>query len=172
MYGRLEDVIDLVCASWALDRVNGTRRDECGLGLRVFADERSSHVVGRVLEVEQEVGANTKHPSRRDLGGVDRLVLEHDTRDVDGVRVQLGAGRDRVVARLQARNGGDNHVEGDRPCRCVLRGRLSLDVVTGSELENLSELQATVVDDVVVFLLVRVEVLEERLSLRGRSELG
>lgn len=47
-----------------------------------------------------------------------------------------------------------------------------MEVVARSELEHLAKLQATVVDNSVVLLLVRVQVLQERLRLRRGGELG
>ena len=57
------------------------------------------------LRFQQEVRTDTVDPSRRDLFVVGRLVLENDAGDMDGVRVQLGTGRDGVVTGLETRDG-------------------------------------------------------------------
>ncbi len=86
------DLVDsflLVCAARTLDRV-----------LRVVdlrrlirgVDHRRLHALRGKLEVKQEVGADTVHPARLDMVVLNGLVLEYDTGDVDGVRVELRAG--------------------------------------------------------------------------------
>jgi hypothetical protein len=55
-------------------------------GLDAFANERICLAIGGVFEVEKEIRADTKYGAVRD-GGTGRFVLEHDTRDVDRVRV-------------------------------------------------------------------------------------
>ena len=73
-----------------------------------------------------------------------RLVLENDTGDMDGVRVQLGVERDGVVAGLETRDRGDNQIEGYVPrCSAFLRWG-DRDVGTGDELQNFSRFEAPV----------------------------
>jgi len=55
-------------------------------GFDSFADERSRLAIGGVFEIEKEIGADTKYGALRDAG-TGRFVLEHDTRNVDRVRV-------------------------------------------------------------------------------------
>jgi len=100
--------------------------------------------VGGVFEVQKEVGADTVNPSGRNLVMVDRLVLENDTGDVDGGGMQLGAGRDGVVARLETRDGGDNQIEGHVPRGGIFLRWKDGNIGTRDELQNLSELEAPV----------------------------
>lgn len=89
-----------------------------------------------------------------------------------GVRVQLGAGRDRVVPWLETRNGRDNDIEWNLPCRGVLGGRIDGKIVSGSELQDFTELHAAMCDDVLVVILVCVELLQDSLCLGYGRELG
>ena len=76
--------------------------------------------VGSVLQVQQEVRTETIDPSRRNLVVVDRLILEYDAGDVDGVRVQHGIGRNGVIAGLKTRDGKDDQIEGHVLSRGVI----------------------------------------------------
>ena len=148
--------------------VGGKNASRLLLGL----EEGDLLAVRRVLEVEQEVGASTEDPAGVDALILDRLVLENNAGNVDRVRVELRTGRNGVVPRLKTRDRRDNDVEGDLPRCSVLGSGGNTDIVLSRELENLSELETTMGDDVVVLFLVRVEVLQESLSLGVRSELG
>ena len=169
MDGDLVNSLLLVCATRTLNRILGSQHTG---GFLLAVNEWCLLAVRGIFEVKQEVGASTEDPTRANALVGDGFVLEDNAGNVNRVGVELGTGGDRVVTRLETGDRGDDDVEWDLPRRSVLGSGENAKIVTGSELENLSELQATVVDDVVVFLLVGVEVLEERLSLRGRSELG
>lgn len=96
--------------------------------------------VGRMFEVEEEVGAETVYPFLGDDFAGLVLVLENDNRCVDGTRVQFRARRDGVVPGLETRDSRYDDVEGNRPLGSVLRGRQLLDIVAGSELEDFAKL--------------------------------
>lgn len=114
---RLVDGLLTVGATRSFDGILGNRNARFAVG----SEERSVFAVDSVLEVEQEVGTDTIHPTLRNLAL--RLILEHNTSDVDAVRVELGRRGDRVVPGLKTRNGRDDNVEGDVPDSCVRRGR-------------------------------------------------
>ena len=86
--------------------------------------------------------------------------------------MELRARGDGVVPRLEAGDRRDNDIEWNLPRRSVLGRRDNAEIVPSCKLEDLAELEATVSDDVVVLFLVAVEILQERLSLGGRRELG
>ena len=120
MDGNLVDRLLLVRATGSLDRVLG-REDTGRLVLGI--NERRLFAISGVLEVKQEVRASTEHPARLDTVARDGLVLEDNAGDVNGMRVELGAGRDGVVPGLEAGDRRHDDVEGNLPCGGVLRGR-------------------------------------------------
>ena len=86
--------------------------------------------------------------------------------------MELRARGDRVVSRLETRDRRDDDIKGNLPGGSVLGRRGNAEVIPSCKLEDLAELEAAVSDDVVVLFLVAVEILQERLSLGGRRELG
>ena len=64
---------------------------------------RGTLAVGSIFEVEKEIGANAEDGARWNprTGG---LVFEHDTGDMDRIRVKLRTRGDRVVPRLETRD--------------------------------------------------------------------
>jgi len=120
-------------------------------------------IVGSVFEVQQEVGTNTIDPPCGDLVVMGRLVLENDASGVDEVRVQLGTGRNGVVAGLETRD-GDDQIERHMPRNGVLLRRRDRDVGTGYELQNFSEFEASVGNHLCVFLLISSKGLDPFLS--------
>ncbi len=171
MDGRLVYGVQLVRTAGSIYGVCRSR-DERRLGLRVLADQGHILAVRSELEVEQEVGTDTVDPARVDALGLLRLVLEDNCGDMDGVRVQLGAGRNGVVPWLETRDGGDDDIEWNLPCRSVLGGGGSGEIVSGGVLQNLAELHAAVGDDVLVVIFVGVKLLQDSLCLGGGRELG
>ena len=63
-----------------------------------------------------------------------RLVLENDAGDVNEVWVQLGTGRNGVIAGLETRDGGDDQIEGHVPRNRVLLRWRNRDVGARDEL--------------------------------------
>ncbi len=124
-----------------------------------------------MLEVQQKVGTDTVDPASGNLVTL-RLVLEHNTSNMYGVGEELRAGGDGVVPRLQARNGGDNDVKGNLPDGGVVLVRDNSDIVTSRSLEDLSDLQATARNNIVIGVLVGVDLAHERFGLRSGCELG
>lgn len=118
-----------------------------------------------MFDVQQEIRTNTiDRTSWRERVG-DRVILEYYSSDMNRGSVELGAGRDRVVARLQTGNGGNDDVKRNRPCCGVVRGGGDRNVISGSKLKHLSELEASIRDNCGVFFLVTAQLFEESLSL-------
>lgn len=168
---RLVDGLLLICATGTLDSVCrgiNTRRIRTAVG----RDEGSSIAVGSVLQVQQKVGSNTVYPLSRNLLAGNAFVFEHDGGNVDSGGVELGAGRDGVVPGLQTGDGRNDDVERNGPLGRVLSVGNSLQVVAGSELENLSEFEAAVGHNGAVLFLVGAQRFEESLSIRRGGKLG
>jgi hypothetical protein len=144
----------------------GTTRPLNGIQrLSDLSNHRLALAGRRVLEVQQEIGADTKHPFGLQARAGEGLVFEYDSGDVDGGGVEFRAGGDGVVAGLETRDRGDDDVEGDGPRGGVLLGRVGVDLIARRQLENFAELEATIGDDGVIFLLVGIESLYNLLRL-------
>ena len=55
-------------------------------GLYTLTNERSCFAIGSVLEIEKEIGTNTKDGALGNAGA-SRFVFKDDTSNVDGIRV-------------------------------------------------------------------------------------
>ncbi len=73
--------------------------------------------------------------------------------------MDLGARRDGIVPGLQARNGGHDQVERNVPYGSIARRGNGSDIVSSGSLENFSNLEASLADDVCVSLFVGVDFL-------------
>lgn len=125
-----------------------------------------------MLEVQKEVGTKTVHPLLgNDLAGL-VLMLENDDGSMDRTGMEFGARRDRVVPGLETGDSRNDDIEWNIPLGRVLGVGELRNVISGCQLENFAQLEATLGDDGVVFVLVLVELPHEGLSLGGGSEPG
>jgi hypothetical protein len=92
------------------------------------------------------------------------VIFEHNTCDVDRVRIKFGTRRDRVKPRLETRDRRNNDVEGNLPCSGVRGSRCRSDIITGGELEEFAKFEAALCNGDMVFFLVCVEVPEVSLG--------
>jgi len=83
MDGSLVDSIILVGSTGTRDFI---QRDGRGIGTK---HSWHSLLVGRIPEIEYKVGTKTITPFLRRMFGGDRLILQNDTGDVDGVGMQF-----------------------------------------------------------------------------------
>lgn len=120
-----------------------------------------SLAVGSIFEVKEKIGADTKDGARWDLR-TSGVILEHNTCDVDRVRIKFGTRRDRVEPRLETRDRRDNDVEGNLPCSGVRGSRSRSDIITGGELEEFAKFEAALGNGGMVFFLVCIEISEIR----------
>ena len=90
-----------------------------------------------------------------------RFVLEYDSRDVNGVRVQFRARRDGVIPGLKPGNGGHDDIERNRPRYGVFRGGGIAGVAASRQLEDFTELETTPSDHGGILGLVGVEGFKE-----------
>ena len=84
------------------------------------------------------------------------------------MRIQLRAGRNRVVPGLKTGNGRDDDVEGDLPHRSVLWGRRDGEVIASRDLKEFSELETAIGNNPVVLVLIGTQGLRECLGLGVR----
>jgi hypothetical protein len=98
------------------------------------------------------------------------VIFEHNTCDVDRVRIKFGTRRDRVKPRLETRDRRNYDVEGNIPCGGIRSGRSRSNIIASSELKELAEFEAAFCDDGMVFFLACVEVSEVRLGGGSRTK--
>jgi len=81
----------------------------------IFIHKVDYLVVGSVFEVEQEVRPHPEDPLMWHLLAGHIFVFENDSSSVNGVGIELWAGRNRVIPRLKTRDGGYNDIEWNCP---------------------------------------------------------
>jgi hypothetical protein len=85
--------------------------------------------------------------------------------------MKLRARGDGVVTRLETGDRRHDDVKGNRPCGGVLGSRWDSRIIARRQLKNFTKLEATIGDNVVVFLLVGIESFHSLLRLWRWSEL-
>jgi len=73
-----------------------------------------------------------------------RLVQEDDAGDVDGAQMELGTGRNGVIAGFETGDSGEDQIERLMPSRGVFLRRRDVDVGIRDESQNFSEFEASV----------------------------
>jgi hypothetical protein len=147
------------------------RRKPVRIRASAFANERGGLAVAGIFEVKKEIGANTMHGTRWN-SRTSGFVFEHNTCDVNRVRIKLGTRRDRVKPRLEARDRGNYNVEGNVPCGGIRSGRSRSNIIASGELKEFAKFETAFCDDGMVFFLACVEVSEVRLSGGSRTKLS
>jgi hypothetical protein len=145
------------------------RRKQHRIRTSTFANERCGLAVGGILEVKKEIGANTIDRTRRN-SRTSGFIFEHNTCDVNRVRIKLGTRRDRVKPRLETGDRRNYNVEGNIPCGGIRSGRGCSNIVTGGELKEFAEFEAAFCDDGMVFFLACIEAPEVRLGGGSRTK--
>jgi hypothetical protein len=130
---------------------------------RAFADERGGLAIGGIFDVKEEIGANAIDRTRWN-SGTSGFIFEHNTCDVNRVRIKLGTRRDRVKPRLETRDRRNYNVEGNIPCSSIRSGRSRSNIIASGELKEFAESEAAFCDDGMVFFFACVEVSEVRLG--------
>jgi len=91
---------------------------------------------------------------------------------VNRVRIKLGARRDRVIPRLETRDGRNDSVEGNIPCGGIRSSRSRSNIIASGELEEFAKFEAAFCDDGMVFFLACVEASEVSLGGGSRTKLS
>jgi hypothetical protein len=147
------------------------RRKRGRIRTSAFANERGGHAVGGIFEVKKEIGANTVDRTRWN-SRTSGFIFEHNTCDVNRVRIKLGTRGDRVKPRLETRDRRNYNVEGNIPCGRIRSGRSRSDIIASGELKEFAEFEAAFCDNGMVFFLACVEVSEIRLGGGSRCKLS
>jgi hypothetical protein len=103
-----------------------------------FANERGCLAVGGMFEVKKEIGTNTIDRTRWN-SRTSGFIFEHNTCDVNRVRIKLGTRRDRVKPRLETRDRRNYNVEGNIPCGGIRSARSRSDIIASGELKEFAE---------------------------------
>ena len=134
-------------------------------------NERDGLAVGGIFEVKKEIGTNTIDRTRWDLR-TSGFIFEHNTCDVNRVRIKLGTRRDRVKPRLETRDRRNYNVEGNIPCGGIRSSGSRSNIIASGELKEFAEFEAAFCDDGMVFFLAGVKVSEVRLGGGSRTKLS
>jgi hypothetical protein len=95
--------LNFVCPAGTLDGIH-RQRHICSFLATAIGKQWSSLPSRRVLDVKQEIGTNTIHPTRINELVRNGLIFENNCGYVHGGRIKLGTARDRIVSGLQTRD--------------------------------------------------------------------